>query len=70
MIPVLLQAQTLYATLQFMTKIQETLYILHKCHINIQLVWEESQKYQQKGLKSVHHFTNNLALRAILFVDF
>jgi hypothetical protein len=56
-----------------MEKIHETLSILHKCHRNIQIVWEASQKHQQSTVIQLHHFTYNLAyyliLEAVSFLD-
>jgi hypothetical protein len=50
-----------------MKKIHETIFILHKCYLNVKIVWAAIEKYQQKGpLYSVHHFTNNLTHYLIL----
>jgi len=50
-----------------MKKIHETLFILHKCDLNINLVWEAIVNHQQKGpLYMLHHFTINLTHYIIL----
>ena len=44
-----------------MQRIHETLFILAKCHRNIQLNWEAIEKCRENSaLNSLHHFTYNL----------
>lgn len=50
-----------------MKKIHETLAILHKCYLNIQLVQNAIEEHRDKGaLQPTHHFTKNLAQYIIL----
>jgi hypothetical protein len=49
------------------SKLSDTLFILHKCDNNIQVVWKAIDAYQQRGpLFSVQHFTKNLSHYLIL----
>ena len=50
-----------------MKKLHESLFILHKCDLNIRTVWDAIKKHQNQGaLISLHHFTINLTHYIIL----
>lgn len=51
-----------------MKKIHETLFILHKCHLNIRTVWSAISEHQSKrsAVIAKHHYTINLSHYIIL----
>lgn len=50
-----------------MKKLHESLFILHKCDLNIRTVWDAINRHQNQGaLIPLHHFTINLTHYIIL----
>ena len=51
-----------------MKRIHESLFVLHKCNVNIQTVWNAISEHQSKktALIHKHHYTINLSHYVIL----